>query len=167
MHTVAEDWQTDKPALVSLERDARGRLVARLSDRDEPLVDVRVARCFPWSRRNEYISVRDADGKEVLLLSDLDEAPPEARAMIEQELGERVFVPRIQRIVRFTDEFDVVSITAETDRGEVTFQFKDKHAVRTLSPTRAIFRDVDGNLYEVPDLTALDRASQRHISRYF
>jgi hypothetical protein len=32
---------------------------------------------------------------------------------------------------------------------------------------RALFRDVDGNTYEVPDITALDAASQRYLQQYF
>ena len=44
---------------------------------------------------------------------------------------------------------------------------RNRQDVRALSATRAIFRDVDGNLYEVPDFDQLDRVSQRYIEQFF
>ena len=61
----------------------------------------------------------------------------------------------------------MTEITAETDRGKVTFQIRSRDDVRMLSGTRALFKDVDGNTYEIPDLTALDRTSQHYLSQYF
>jgi hypothetical protein len=158
----------DKPALLKkLERDGRGEVVAHLAGRDEPLRNVKVARCFPWSLQEGFISILDKEGKELVLLTSLDGIDPESRKIIEEELRDKVFVPKIRRISRYRAEFDVVYITAETDRGEVTFQIRNRDDVRVLSPGRALFRDVDGNVYEVEQLRSLDRASQRHIEQYF
>jgi len=152
---------------VRLERNAKGQLVAHMADRDKPVENVRVARCFPWSREGEYVSVCDADGKELVLLASLEGVEGPTRDLIEQELRDKFFVPKILRISDYKAEFDVVSISAETDRGEVTFQIHRRDDVRILSPGRALFRDVDGNVYEVPDFSSLDRASQKHIEQYF
>jgi hypothetical protein len=65
------------------------------------------------------------------------------------------------------DEFNIVSLTAETDRGEVTFQVRSRDDIRYLSPTRALFRDPDGNTYELEDITQLDPASRKHLSHWF
>ena len=162
------DDVTDKPAaLKGLERDGRGELLAHIEGKDEPKRDVRVARCFPWSLQDGYISIRDKDGKEIVLLTTLDGLDDATRKIIEQELREKVFVPKIRRVTRYRAEFDVVYVTAETDRGEVTFQMRSRDDVRVLSASRALFRDVDGNVYEVEDLSALDRTSQKHIEQYF
>ena len=59
------------------------------------------------------------------------------------------------------------SSTVETDRCTVILQIRGRDDVRFLSATRALFRDVDGNTYELPDYTELDAASMRHIRRYF
>ena len=150
-----------------IERNDAGQLVVRLSGKDEPLIDARIVRCFPWSVPDNYLSVRNADGKEVAMLESLDVLEGESRRVAEQELAEKVFNPKIIRIVDFKDEFSVTSITAETDRGEVTFQIRSRDDVRVLSPTRALFRDVDGNTYELPDLMALDGAGRRYLDRYF
>ena len=160
--------EQDQPTrLIKLERKPNGELVAYLSDRDEPVEQVRVARCFPWSCRDGYVSISDSQGRELVLLVDLEGLEPATRELIEQELREKFFVPKILRILDYKAEFDVVSISAETDRGQVTFQIRDRDDVRLLSPTRALFRDVDGNIYEIEDFTALDRASQRRLEQFF
>ena len=155
------------PVLKRLERNARGELVAWLNGSDTAVEKVSVARCFPWSALEEYISIRDKDGKELVLLGRLSDVDAPTAEIIRRELHDRFFVPRIRRVVDYQAEFDVVSITAETDRGEVTFQIRNRDDVRQLSPVRAVFRDVDGNIYEVDDYTTLDRASQRHLEPYF
>ena len=165
----ATDGETDRPAgaTVRLERNARGELLAYVDGDPEPVENVKVARCFPWSLQQEYVAIRNPDGEEVALLVSLDGLDEATRSLIEQELREKVFVPKIRRIVRYLAEFGVVSITAETDRGKVDFQIRNREDVRALSPRRAIFCDVDGNMYEVEDFEALDRSSQKHIEQYF
>ena len=159
--------RTDNPAVRRVERNAAGQLVAWLEGRDEPVEDVRVARCFPWSVPDSYISLRNADGHEVALLETLDELPDEARAVIEAELRDKVFNPQILEVLEFEHEFGVSSIRARTDRGEVNFQVRSRDDVRMLSATRALFRDADGNIYEVADLDALDPASRHKLAHYF
>jgi len=152
---------------VRLERNGRGELTAHIPGLDAPAEKVGVARCFPWSLDQEYISVRDSDGKELVLLRTLDGLDAETVALIERELRERFFVPKIHQVVNHSAEFGIISITAETDRGQVDFQIRDREDVRLLPGFRAVFRDVDGNVYEVPDMTTLDAASRKHLEQYF
>ena len=164
---MSQDGQDNQAELIRIERDGRGELAAYLRGRKEPEKNVKIARCFPWSVQEGYISIRNKDGKEIVLLKGLDGLEPETREIIERELRDKVFVPKIQRVTKHTAEFDVIYITAETDRGEVTFQIRSRDDVRQLSATRAIFRDVDGNAYEVADVTALDHISRKHLDQYF
>ena len=150
-----------------IERNSAGQLVAYLTGADEPVVDVRIARCFPWSLPDAYISIRNADGLEIALLQTLDDLNPESRKIAEAELREKVFNPKIRRIVRGKHEFGISSFTAETDRGEVTFQIRGRDDIRFLSATRVLFRDVDGNTYELSDFNSLDPAGKKHLERYF
>jgi len=150
-----------------IERDAAGQLIAYVKGSGEPRVGVRIARCFPWTLPETYVSILDKDGKEIALLNSLDSLGEKSRAVVAEELRDKAFNPKIRRIVDHSNEFGVISITAETDRGEVTFQVRSREDIRYLSPTRALFRDADGNVYELPDLMALDAASRRWIERYF
>ncbi len=150
-----------------IERNDAGQLLVKLAGRAEPIVDAKVARCFPWSVPESYVSIRDADGKEIVMLKSLEELDADSRDLVEGELRDKVFNPKILQIIDYKDEFGVTSITADTDRGEVTFQIRSRDDVRVLSPTRALFRDVDGNTYELTDVTALNAAAQKHLQRYF
>ncbi|MFP4353953.1 MAG: DUF1854 domain-containing protein [Phycisphaerae bacterium] len=153
--------------LVDLQRNAAGQLVARLAGRDEPIVDVQVARCFPWSMPDQYICLRDADGYEIVMFHELDEVDGSLRELIEHEMREKIFNPRILEVLEFEHKFGVSNIKARTDRGVVNFQVKSRDDVRLLSASRALFRDADGNIYELPDLNQLDSQSRRHLANYF
>ncbi len=151
----------------SIERDEAGQLVVKIAGREDPIVDARVVRCFPWSVPESYVSIRDGDGKEMVMLKSFDGLDPAHRELLEAELSDKIFNPKIVKIVNYKHEFGVTSITAVTDRGEVTFQMRSRDDVRVLSPIRALFRDVDGNTYELADVTTLDSAAQKNLERYF
>ena len=143
------------------------KVIIRLTGQDEPLADARLARYFPWSLPDAYISIRDKGGKEVVMLRTLDELDADSREVVEQELTDKIFNPKILQVLQVKREFGLSSMSAITDRGEVFFQFHGRDDVRLLSPTRALFRDADGNVYELPDLAALDAASRKHLEHYF
>ena len=157
----------ESPRVTSLAHDESGRLVVRIEGCDRPQTDVRLVRYFPWSMPESYISVRTEDGKELAVIPGRDELDPASREVLDAELHHKVFNPRILRILDFSHEFGISSVKAETDRGEVFFQFRGRNAFRLLSPTRALIRDVDNNTYELPDFSALDATSQKHLQRYF
>ena len=150
-----------------LERNGKGQLVAYLEGRDEPLTDVRVRRYFPWSQPEHYFAICDADGKELAMLHTLHELDPGSRELAEAELADKVFNPKITRVLSHKREFGLTIVTAETDRGKVTFEFNSREDVRILSPTRGLFRDVDGTTLEVADISKLDPITQRYLQRYF
>ena len=154
-------------AVRKVERDADGKVIVHLNRQDEPLADARLARYFPWSLPDAYVSVRDKDGKEVVMLRTLDELDPGSREIVEQELADKIFNPKILQVLQVKREFGLSSISAITDRGEVLFQVHGRDDVRLLSPTRALFRDVDGNTFELPDVGELDPASRKMLRRYF
>jgi hypothetical protein len=159
---------TERPRRIArVEKNRAGELVVHFVDGDSPVVDAKLARYFPWSIPDAYISVRDDGGREVAVLKDLADLDAQSADVIRAELADKVFNPRITRILSHKREFGMTTIKAETDRGPVTFQMRERHDVRILSPTRALFRDMDGNTYELPDFYGLDAASRRHVFHYF
>ena len=157
----------DLRRVARLSRDPAGRLMVHFEGDDEPVADVRLVRYFPWSMPDGHISVRTEQGRELAVIACCDELDSDSRQVLEAELRDKVFNPRILRVLEFSHEFGISSVRAETDRGEVTFQFRGRNAFRMLSPTRALIRDVDSNTYELPDYNRLDPASKRHLRRYF
>lgn len=144
-----------------------GQVVVRVKERETPVAEAKVARCFPWSMPDSYIALRDKEGKEIALLKTLDELDSGSRDVVLRELRDKVFIPRIRRVIEHREEFGVTSITVDTDRGAVTFQIRSRDDIRTLSERRAIFRDADGNAYELHDLDALDAPSRKCLQEYF
>ena len=157
----------ETPSIRRIEINSDCELVVHLSGDGEPIVAATLAKCFPWTLPESYISVRTAEGREIALLRSLDELDPGSRDVVDAELRDKNFNPKILRILRYDHEFGISSISAETDRGGAVFQFRGREDVQFLSPTRILFRDVDGNTYEVPDTAALDPASKRHLNRHF
>ncbi len=161
---------TDVPPAGRVEKvevNPAGELVVHVAGRDEPYVDAKVARCFPWSLPERFVSLVDADGKEIALFETLDELEPAVREVVEAQLARRVFNPVIRDVLEYKHEFGITEITAETDRGRVTFQLRGRDDIRTLTPTRALLRDADGNVYELPDLTTLNPAARKRLEHYF
>ena len=154
------------PRVTRLERNGLGQLVAHLEGVAEPTIDVVAARCFPWTLPETYVTLRTREGKEIALLKTLTDLDESSRTLLEAELHDKVFNPRIRRIVAHAREFGITSITAETDRGTVTFEIRTRDDIRMLSSTRIVFRDADGITYEVADLTALDPVSRGFVEEY-
>lgn len=161
------DAPATQPQIDRIVRTPAGQLHVFLHGQDAPVADARLARAFPWSVPGGYYSVRTSDGKEVALLKSLDELDPASRVIALQELSQKVFNPRIRGVVDHQNDFGVSSITADTDRGRVTFQIRSRDDVRMLSATRALFRDADGNVYELVDLAALDAHSRNLLQEFF
>ncbi len=155
-----------QPELLDLHRNSRGELVARLSDRPEEVEDVRIARCLPWSMPDQLVSLRDKEGQELLLLETLETLPPRIRETIEAELHDKVFAPQITRVLKYEDQFGVMTVEAQTDRGLVTFQLRHRDDIRPLSATRWLLKDVDGNIYEIHDTRELDPESRKHLAEF-
>ena len=150
-----------------IERGDDGQIFVYLAGSDKPIEDAKIARYFPWSMPDIYFSIRDGNGHEVAMLRSLDELDPTSRQILDEELREKVFNPKILRVLKCTHEFGVFSMMAETDRGRAVLHFRGRDNVRLLSSTRALFRDVDGNISEVADLAQLDAASQRLLRQFF
>jgi hypothetical protein len=165
--TESKRTEEHPPRISGVEKNPTGQIVVRLDGSDEPIVDARIARCFPWSLPEGYVSIRNKDGKEIVLLKTLEGLDETSRRVVEDELRDKAFYPRIRGIKDYKDEFGVTSITAETDRGEVTFQIRSRDDIRLLSAKRALFRDADGNVYELADVHALDPVSRKHVLHYF
>ncbi|MGD0516947.1 MAG: DUF1854 domain-containing protein [Thermoguttaceae bacterium] len=149
-----------------LHRDAFERLV--LTDADgRILVGVEPVRAFPISSPQEWLSIVDAEGREVLCIREFGDLQSEVRSILEEELSRREFVPIIQRITGVMDDVDPSEWHVETDRGPTSFLLDSEDDVRRLGPYKALFIDTHGIRYLIPDTRTLDLASRRILDRYF
>ena len=152
-------------SLFQLQRNALGRLV--LTDakglQHEGVVPVRA---FPIAAPLEGLSLLSADGRELAWLPDLDGLAPAMRALLEEELNQREFVPVIKRI-KAVSTFSTPSIwTVETDRGETRFVLKGEEDIRRLEGPDLMISDSHGVQFLLRDRWALDKHSRKLLERF-
>lgn len=145
-----------------LTRDERGRLTLHRPGA-EPVGPVRLARCFPWTAPDEYLSIRDSNGVEVHLLVTRAGLDPATEALIAEELAAQEFFPRITRVAAVDDRFDVMVWNVETDCGPIELQIEHAEDIRLRDDGRVTFKDHAGGAFIVDDIARLDPRSRRLI----
>ncbi|MDX1563246.1 MAG: DUF1854 domain-containing protein [Gammaproteobacteria bacterium] len=140
-----------------LERRQDGQLWVTLDGRACP---VQIARCFPWSARNRFISLRDDDRDEVLLVEDPATLDGPSRAALEEALIEADFVLDVLRINAIDEEIEIRCWDVETGQGQRSFQTKRDDWPRIVPGGGVLIRDVAGDLYFIRRPQALDAHSR-------
>ena len=123
-----------------------------------------LVRNFPFQYENEYITVLDAKAKEIGIIKSIFDFDEDVQHMLSRELERRYYMPRISRIVKMKEKMGFSNWTVETDFGDITFSVKDTYKnIVKLRGGRCIITDVDGNRYEIPSLSELDKKSYKRI----
>ncbi len=124
-------------------------------------------RTFPFSGGNEYLSVRqeDENNREIGIIARLEDFDEETVQAVEHQLNLRYFMPKIQRIFEIKEQYGYSYWYVDTDKGECRFTV-DQNGVAKLSSTRLILSDVDGNRFELPDVTKLSPKELRMVDLY-
>jgi len=126
-------------------------------------------RAFPLSAPDVYISVRESSGKhrEIGMIESLLEFPDDIAYMIRTQINLRYFTPKITKLYSAVDANGTTTFDCDNDKGRCTFVIRGgSDAVIRLSDTRIIFTDVDGNRFEVADLTKLTHREQKKLDLY-
>ena len=122
---------------------------------------VRVGRCFPWSERNRFISLRDDEQTEVLLVEDPAALDRASREVLEDALIEADFVLDVERIVSIDEEIEIRCWQVATSQGQRRFQTCRDEWPRIVPGGGILIRDVAGDLYLIRNPAALDQRSRR------
>ncbi len=148
----------------SLERDRYGRLVLTTADgeRHEAVVPVRA---FPLLAPDEGIALTAADGRELAWIDSLANLPAAQRALIDDELAQREFMPEIKRLVAVSSFATPSTWSVETDRGTSNFVLKGEEDIRRLG-SGLLVADSHGIQFLIRELSALDRHSRRLLDRF-
>jgi len=163
--TDSTSASTSASTSLQLAREASGRLVFTDAG-GQAHTGVVPVRAFPIAAPDEGISLVNTEGHEVAWIDDLQAVAPAARALLQEELALRDFVPEITRL-KSVSSFGTPSVwTVETDRGETSFILKGEEDIRRLARTGLLIAGSQGVQYSVKDMTALDRASRRLLERF-
>lgn len=149
----------------TLERHPNGRLVYTGED-GAPRHGVVPVRAFPVTAPEAGLSLVSAEGHELLWIDRPADLPAAARALIEEELAHREFMPEILRVVEVSTFSTPSTWTVETDRGRTALVLKVEEDIRRLPGRRLLITSGHGIVFSVRDMGALDRASRKLLERF-
>ena len=148
---------------LKVERRADGQLWAISGDGE---TTVRVISCFPWSKPNRYISLRDDEEKEIALIHQLTELDDESRNVVEEALAQAGFVMEIVKVISFKEDFEIRSWRVITSQGDRKFQTKLDDWPYKLPSGGLLIRDVAGDLFHINDPDTLDEQSRNLLKAF-
>jgi hypothetical protein len=123
-------------------------------------VPVVVRRCFPWSEPGRFVSLRDREDDEVVLVEDPARLDADSRHALEAALAAAGFVLEVTRVISVEEEIEIRNWKVETRQGPRTFQTRLDDWPRVLPGGGVLIRDVAGDLYHVPAADTLDAKSR-------
>ncbi len=148
-----------------LTRNAFGRLVLSRAD-GMTFENVVPVRAFPLSAPEEGVALVGGDGHELVWVDRLADLASDARALIEEELAGREFMPEIRRIRRVSSFATPSTWDVDTDRGETAMVLKGEEDIRRLGRSALLIADSNGIHFLIRDIGALDRHSRRLLDRF-
>jgi hypothetical protein len=161
---MTSDLRLIEPSRIRISKLAGGLALSISGEKSYD--NVSLVRAFPLSDPDRYWGLLDEDGKDIGVIIDPSGLDPASRTAAEEELERRYFIPVIQRVIKAQDDHGSLIWEVETDRGPRTFTVRNmKDSIVELGGGRLLLVDVDGNRYEVPDMSRLDARSYDLILR--
>jgi hypothetical protein len=151
--------------LFDLGRDEFGRLVLTGAD-GERHVGIAPVRAFPIQAPDEGISLVTADGRELCWIDALSKLPPAMRALVEEELQSREFMPEIRAIKSVSSYAAPSTWQVGTDRGDTSLTLRGEEDIRRIGQQTLLISDKHGIHFLIRDLGALDRVSRKILDRF-
>ncbi|MBQ9765115.1 MAG: DUF1854 domain-containing protein [Lachnospiraceae bacterium] len=130
---------------------------------------VGVYRTFPMSNPDIFISIREPDEKarEIGVVKDLKEIAKETADILREQLDLRYFVPQVERIIDVKSEYGYAYFDVVTDFGNCRFAIHmSGGGVVHLTDTRIMITDIDGNRFEIKDVSKLSSAELKKIDLF-
>ena len=124
---------------------------------------------FPLTNPDEFISIREADekAKEIGLIETLSTLPAEQQEMIREQIRLRYFMPVITKVLDIKDEYGYAYWHVMTSFGVCRFTTQmSGDAVISLSDSRFMVTDIDGNRYEIPDFYHLSVNERKKLDLF-
>lgn len=149
------------------ERTAGG--FVKLTYKEKTYDRVSVYRTFPVTLPEEYISIREADEKarEIGVVEKLSALEEEQAEMLREQLRLRYFTPEITKVYDIKTEYGYGYFHVMTTYGECRFTIHTGgSSVVSLTDTRIVINDLDGNRFEIPDITRLTTSERKKLDLF-
>lgn len=130
------------------------------------LIEVHIKSCFPWSNEAEFLSFRDQDDNELMLLQKITDLLEEDQATVRRFLVQSNFTIKILRINNVEEDVEIRSFDVETSIGTKLFQTKLEDWPDIMSDGRILIKDLSGDLFLIESPENLDSKSQKLLNPY-
>ena len=124
---------------------------------------------FPLTNPEEFLSIREADekAKEIGVVEALSDLAPDQQEMLREQIRLRYFMPVIRKVMEIKEEYGYAYWYVETDFGVCRFTtHMGSDAVLSLSDSRLLVNDIDGNRYEIPDFYRLSIQERKRLDLF-
>jgi hypothetical protein len=148
-----------------LTRDSFG-VLALTTDDGQLHHGVAPVRAFPIQSPNQGISLVLGDGKEVAWIDDIADLPPAIRALLQEELDGREFMPEIEHITDVSSYATPCTWFVKTDRGTTEFVLKDEGDIRRIGDASLLVADNHGIHFLVRNMFTIDKHSRKILDRF-
>ena len=148
-----------------LRRDPFGKLVLTTAEGEEH-VGIIPVRAFPIQAPTRGISLVRDGGKEVAWIDDLDVLPEGLRALVQEEIEGREFIPEILTIKDVSSFATPCTWYVSTDRGDTEFVLKVDEDIRRVGETSLLIADNHGINFLVRDMFRIDKHSRKILDRF-
>ena len=136
---------------------------------DKEYARVGIYLTFPLTNPEEYISIRESDekAKEIGMIGKLSLLKPDQQEMIREQIKLRYFIPVITKVLDVKDEYGYAYWHVTTNFGVCRFTtHMSGNAVVSLSDSRLMITDIDGNRYEIPDFYQLSVLERKKLDLF-
>lgn len=148
-----------------LRRDNYGKLILTSADGQQH-PGVAPVRAFPIQSPDEGISLVTHDGREVAWIDHMNELAPDIRALVQDELEGREFMPEILHIQSVSSFATPCTWHVKTDRGDTEFVLKGEEDIRRIGATSLLVADNHGIHFLVRDMFTIDKHSRKILDRF-
>ncbi len=150
---------------LNLSRDAAGVLLVTDANNNTHSVNM-VVRAYPISAPDEGVSLLGVDSHELAWIANLQELSEVNRDLINNELAQREFMPKISRILAVSSYATPSTWTITSDRGDTELTLTSEEHIRRLSNNSLLITDGLGISYLVADVDSLDKHSRKILDRF-
>ncbi|MBL8088637.1 MAG: DUF1854 domain-containing protein [Chthonomonas sp.] len=152
-----------QPKTLNLFYHPEDRLRLTIEDRSYPTV--KPVWASPLTHPNRFLAMLDGKDQEIATVADPESLTPESLAAVREELRRRYLTATIYRVVDAKGEWGATYWTVETDRGVREFITQSlQENVQWLEENHLLLTDVDGNKFELPDVSKMDERSRTIIA---
>lgn len=142
---------------------------AALTHEGKEYPHVNIIRTFPFTAANEFLSVREIDGKqeEIGMIERLSDFDIPTVALIERQLELRYFMPSILQIYSIKEEYGHTYWSVLTDKGKCRFTSASGSSGAVIQDgDRVIIKDSSENRFEIKDITKLSTKEMKKLDLY-